>query len=166
MTVDEYQKLVNHLPTEHENPRMAYMMSHSPSYYYDEWVQYFKDEQLMVYRSYMSDDEQELYSSLPNTLTVYRGVAVDGDYDEGYGLSWTLNKEVARFFSEEYTRRINKHLTPIILEQTINKQDIAWILLEREEEEVVVIPNESREHKRKEAKEDRHESYNINEDII
>ena len=145
MTADEYQKSVNHLPTAHQNPRVAYEMSHTPSYYYSEWVQYFKEEQPIIYHSYMTDAEQKLYNSLPNPLTVYRGIATDKGYDEEYGLSWTLNKEVARFFAEDYARRFSKHLTPIILEQTINKQDIAWVLLERKEEEVVLLPKELRQ---------------------
>ncbi len=144
MTADEYQKNVNHLPAAHRNPRMAYEMSQTPSYYYDEWVQYFKEEQLDVYRSYMTDAEQKFYNSLPSTLTVYRGIAVENSYDEEYGFSWTINKEVARFFAEDHAQQLNEHLVPIILEQTISKQDIVWVLLEREEEEMVVLPRELR----------------------
>jgi len=144
MTDNEYKKEVNHLPTAHQNPRCAYEMSHSPSYYYDERVQYFKEEQPTVCWSYMTDSEQNFYNSLPSKLTVYRGIAVDNGHDKEYGLGWTLNKEVARFFADKYARRLNKNLKPIILEQIINKQDIVWVLLGREEEELVVLPREMR----------------------
>lgn len=133
--------LVNHLPHAHSDPLTAYQMSHYPMYYYREWCEYF-EENLPECRKYMSEKEQAFYNNLPDEIVVYRGIAVpDEDYiQDNLGLSWTYEFEVAEFFANKYAKRFDKHneLVPIIMKKTVKKSDIAWIILGRDEAEVVL----------------------------
>ena len=47
----------------------------------------------------MSEEEYEYYQSLPETFTVYRGVAVDRNPQ---GLSWTCNYKTAEWFANRF----------------------------------------------------------------
>lgn len=74
---------------------------------------------------YNSDESViRLYESLPNELTVYRG----GTSQDG--ISWTLNKDVAKYFA----RRNNGD----IFERRIKKEDIKAIILAMDEEEIIL----------------------------
>jgi hypothetical protein len=82
----------------------------------------------------MGEDEDNLLRSLPEEVTIYRGCTKGLNEN---GISWTLNKEKAQWFS---TRLLRKGATPIVLERTVPKSDIIALFNGRNEFEVVYIP--------------------------
>lgn len=91
-------------------------------------------------RDLMNKEEKELLRSLPETVTIYRGMTEAESISKDYGVSWTLNKEVAQFFAFQYRRN---HATQgkkkVVEELTINKKDIVAIFLGRKEFEVIYL---------------------------
>jgi len=47
----------------------------------------------------MKGADRELYLSLPDKVTIYRGAHIDEYNDGEYGMSWTLNREIAERFA-------------------------------------------------------------------
>lgn len=62
-------------------------------------VKWFKNANKKVL---MSEEEYEVYQSLPDKFTVYRGVADGGSPN---GLSWTKNKNKAEWFSHRFDKK-------------------------------------------------------------
>jgi hypothetical protein len=75
-------------------------------------------------------DEEELnhLASLPNKVVVYRGCVAGVNEN---GLSWTLDKTKAEFFANRFSKN------GIVLEKTINKDEIVAVFLGRNESEVI-----------------------------
>ena len=75
-------------------------------------------------------DEEELnhLASLPDEVVVYRG-CIEGVNENG--LSWTLDKTKAEFFANRFSKN------GIVLEKTINKDEIVAVFLGRNESEVI-----------------------------
>lgn len=48
----------------------------------------------------MNEGELNIYSTLPNKVTIYRGIQGNKYYK---ALSWTLSKDKARWFSKRFT---------------------------------------------------------------
>ena len=131
----------NHGPyDEYFNPLEAYFMSQTMSVPYEQysrWAYFFElAAETGQYKSLMSDKELAVYNSLPDELIVFRGVKTKNIVDY-YGFSWSLSRDVAKWFSEN---RGETDGEPIVLERTISKSSIIWVLLEREEQEVVLLP--------------------------
>lgn len=82
---------------------------------------------------FMADDNLSMYGDLPETITIYRGQ----DRDHPIGLSWTLNLEVARFFSRGHRGMWNEH--PAVLTGKVRKDDVALVCNDRDEQEIVVF---------------------------
>ncbi len=68
---------------------------------------------------FMGDDNKSTLDKLPETMTVYRG----GD---GFGYSWTLDKEYAKRFGLVFTMHINK-------------KEVNAFLGDREENEIIIL---------------------------
>lgn len=81
----------------------------------------------------MDDKERNRLSSLPNGVSVCRGVR-SADYK--YGMSWTLNYNKAKWFAERFDAK-----TPIIYKTIIQKEDILAYINERNEQEVILDPD-------------------------
>lgn len=77
----------------------------------------------------MNQEEQFVFDSLPETITVYRGIQKDATTN---ALSWTLDKNVAKWFAN----RFNNNGT--VVEATINKKYVFAYINGRNEKEVVV----------------------------
>lgn len=85
----------------------------------------------------MDREARVVYDALPELVTVWRGC-----YSHNvYGLSWTLNAAVAaRFpFLNRY-RQDNAIDRALLIEARVKKSDIAFLVTERDEEEVVASP--------------------------
>ena len=97
----------------------------------EEAVQYFRDADKQIL---MSPEEQNYYNSLPETLTVYRGVSVGR---EKFGLSWTDNADIAEWFKRRFDTEGEKGY---LLKASISKAHVlAYFNADlREEEELVV----------------------------
>ena len=84
--------------------------------------------------SCMGDDEQTGLAKLPQVMTVYRGIHAKGISKRGKrkGLSWTLDREKARWFASRWKQEPQK-----ILEGTVKKSHVHAHFLGRGELEIV-----------------------------
>lgn len=124
------EKLDNLLPSSspdawvtEENPNMDINCSLKES------VQFFKkaNKELL-----MEPKDYEVYKAFPETLTVYRGVAV-GRIEKG--LSWTANKETAEWFAHRFD---NENEKGYVQSMTVSKKDILAYFNTRGEDEIVI----------------------------
>lgn len=79
-----------------------------------------------------SESDLAMYDNLPTTVTVYRGVSRK---DRIRGLSWTTNRKVAEWFARRFDAE-----TPMLCQARVSKQDVIASFTERNESEVVVLP--------------------------
>lgn len=94
-------------------------------------------------RQIMDEEERAKYESLPEQIVVYRGCTAHNKV----GFSWTLNRDKAKWFARRFYI-VGKTL-PLLLTATINKKDVAAVILGRDEQEVVLPrqPKNVREEK-------------------
>lgn len=81
----------------------------------------------------MTEKEYEKFNNFDNEITIYRGVTPYNN-DEVKALSWTLDKEKAKWFAH----RFNQNGT--VYEANINKTDVYAYFESRNESEVIVDP--------------------------
>jgi len=127
----EYYEFLKDAWTQTEFPMQAYDTTEEAliEFYH------FHEPQLM-----MNSEERELLENLPQQVTIYRGIRVDDELDkENLGLSYTLFREKAEWFAKRFAH--NKDVTPVVIEATIDKDDILSVFLERQEDEVLVNPD-------------------------
>jgi hypothetical protein len=74
-----------------------------------------------------------IYNGLPDNLTVYRG---QHRSDEP-GLAWTTDRKTAGAFARGHRCIYNSQ--PVILKTTIAKSEVAFVVFDREESEVVLF---------------------------
>lgn len=87
--------------------------------------------------SLMTEAEERQLEALKFPVTVYRGGT--GTFEDvASGLSWTLKREIASFYANEWPRRWGRTATPIILSSTVTEDDVFAFLNDRREEEVLV----------------------------
>jgi hypothetical protein len=85
----------------------------------------------------MTDEENAFLEELPATITIYRGC-----YDVNrLGLSWTLDKETAQSFP--LLNRYKQPSSPVLLKATIDKENVIAYFMDRQENEVLWIPDAS-----------------------
>lgn len=78
----------------------------------------------------MDEEERELFQSLDDVVTVYRGV----NAQNVKALSWTLDREVAEWFAHRFGQN------GTVYEAQVRKENIHAVFLGRDEEEVIVDP--------------------------
>ena len=119
LSLSDFSMLLGRFWTEEENPNGDVNVPVSLS------ARWFKstDKQAL-----MHDDEYEIYESLPETFTVYRGVTPGRNPD---GMSWTREYDKAEWFS-------NRFGEGYVLEGVANKKDVLAFFSRRGEEEVVI----------------------------
>lgn len=73
----------------------------------------------------MSKPERDALSKLPEQVTIYRAMTEQEFISGKFGVSWTLEKKVAKFFAETYGRNLatRKHKR-VIHSITINKSEV------------------------------------------
>lgn len=105
--------------------------SHAPNVTNKQFVNYFKQAD----KEYVMDQEElKIYNSLPNEITIYRGVE-DNKKNGVKALSWTLNKDKAKWFATRYEDK------GIMFTAKIKKEDVLAYFNSRKEEEVVIDYN-------------------------
>ena len=88
----------------------------------------------------MSKREQNYLKSLPDTITIYRGMTIEEFNSGDFGVSWTLKKSVGKFFSEKYRRNFSTKEKPKMVHQlTINKSEVICYFGHRKEYEIIYI---------------------------
>ena len=105
--------------------------SHAPNVTNKQLVNYFKqaDKEYV-----MNQEELKLYDSLPDEITIYRGVEKNKK-NSTKALSWTLNKDKAKWFATRYEDK------GIMFTAKIKKEDVLAYFNSRKEEEVVIDYN-------------------------
>lgn len=88
----------------------------------------------------MNEEEDNYFRSLPDEVIIYRGCIKNLNEN---GLSWTLNKDKADWFSN----RLNREGKAIILEKKINKRELIAFFNGRNEYEVIHIPTKKKGNK-------------------
>ena len=79
----------------------------------------------------MTDEDYQIYEQLPETFTIYRGVAVGRNPK---GLSWTQNLQTAKWFAHRFDRKDKSGYIQIA---TAKKEDILAYFNTRGEDEIV-----------------------------
>ncbi|MCW9705815.1 hypothetical protein [Fodinibius salsisoli] len=88
----------------------------------------------------MTDEEREFLNNLDDKITIYRGMTVQERDSDEFGISWTLDEEVAKFYRDDYRRNYaTANKTKCIVQKTINKSDVVAYLNERNEQEVIYL---------------------------
>ena len=88
----------------------------------------------------MTKKELKIYNSLPENLTIYRGMTVEEHESGDFNVSWTLLKERAEFFAFKYGRNFSTEGKPKVVHQLeVLKVEILAYFHERNEQEVIYI---------------------------
>lgn len=86
---------------------------------------------------------REVFASLPERVMIHRGtVAAEGST---YGVCWTMEVQQARWFATEHGRFRNTRSPPGVLTAQVNKADICGVLIDRAEDEVLIVPDRIRD---------------------
>jgi hypothetical protein len=87
-------------------------------------------------RRYFKKEQREFFRSLPETVVVYRGCSAS----RVLGVSWTTNQKIAADFARGH--RFLHTPDPVIATAEIPKSWIYTVCLDRDESEVLWIPDE------------------------
>ncbi len=131
LSVEDFTDLLKDAFTEMEQPNMDSNVSVT------QLKNYFKkcDKNAL-----MEDEELEVYNSLPDIVTVYRGVTSYNNKKIKV-LSWTIDPEVAKWFANRYQQKGQVYTA------TISKKHILAYFGGRNEAEVIVDPSKLRDIK-------------------
>jgi len=84
---------------------------------------------------FMNKEDKERFDELPEKLIIYRGCSEIESQKKVYGLSWTIDRDVAEFFAEKYIK--NKDVNSTIVEVKVSKSSLFAYIGGREESEVI-----------------------------
>jgi hypothetical protein len=91
-------------------------------------------------RCFDCDAAKSAYEALPTFVTIYRGT-VEAELDgPRYGVCWTLSHEKAVWFATQHGRFRNTRSRPIVLRASVPRERLAGLLCDRDESEVLVVP--------------------------
>lgn len=93
------------------------------------------------YREFLMNKEESLFlNTLPEQITIYRGMFIQ-DYQTNYfGVSWTLSRKIAEFFMTNYQRTYYKNKGKrMVYEKIINKSEVIAYFGERNEQEIIYV---------------------------
>jgi hypothetical protein len=119
--------------------RNAYEMSDNLfSYRYDLKKAYQSSEPERGYL--MTKKERDYLISLPEQLTIYRGMTYQEYNSRDFGISWTLKKKTAEFFAFKYSRNhATNHSKGFVHEIVIYRSEVIAFLNGRKEFEIIYI---------------------------
>lgn len=86
----------------------------------------------------MNAQERRYFKSLPDVVTIYRGMTIIELESGEYGLSWSLSKKVAEYFAYKYVRYakyLNEKKT--VHSITVEKHQIIAYFSGRKEREII-----------------------------
>lgn len=90
----------------------------------------------------MERNERKVLNELPGQLRVFRGMAMNEFVSKDYGVSWTLDYEVAKYFASKYSRNFSTNGNRrVIVAKTINKENVIAYMDGRSEKEILFIDN-------------------------
>ena len=97
----------------------------------------------------MTEEERAHLASLPEQITVYRGV---GNPEHQQGFSWTLDRQRAEWFAQRFLDQPiaamfrltsfdpNHKAEPVLVTGVVSRKDVIAYLAQRDEQELVVLP--------------------------
>jgi len=84
-------------------------------------------------------EARQAFAALAEDVTIYRGTIIaEGS---AFGICWTADAGKAEWFATQHHRFRNTESPPVVLRAEISKADIAGLLWDRGESEVLVIPD-------------------------
>ncbi len=122
MTNEQYWSILSSIYTDSENIHECF----------DEWQELF-DSSREGKKAFMEATELLFLETLEDSLTVYRGYSHS---DSKYGLSWTLDKKKAEWFSQ---RNAKSKEDSFVAKLCISKKDIFAYKSCRNESEVILL---------------------------
>lgn len=126
LSKEDFSRMLRDSWIEEENPNMDANVSIATA------IKWFKEADK---KYLMSDEEYSYWESLPEELTLYRGVSVGR---KKYGLSWTDDKEVAKWFQQRFAHGKKQGA---LLMAKINKKHCLCYFNGRNEREIVLDVN-------------------------
>jgi len=88
----------------------------------------------------MSKEDRIAFNKLPQNLTIYRGMSVKEKESGDFGISWTLNQEVAKKFADRYIHNYDSiEEEHTLLKLVVNKKDVIAYFPSFDEEEIIYI---------------------------
>ena len=88
----------------------------------------------------MNDSEIEELEKLPAKIKIYRGMTEEEKESGEYGISWSLDKEVAETFALTYAHNYDSVGKPkTVLELEIDKSDVIAHFTDRQENEILYL---------------------------
>lgn len=89
-------------------------------------------------RVFDGDEARSIYTGLPDSVPVHRGLAY-AEYESGeYGVSWTLEREQAAWFATPHIRYRNADSAACVVSAWVDKTQISGVLASRGEQEVLL----------------------------
>lgn len=94
----------------------------------------------------MNEEERNLLANLPDQVTIYRGCSTIEANSTKLRFSWTLDREIAESFANDYTTDIYERLEGkdkskyVVIERVIKKDEIVAYFIERNESEIIYFP--------------------------
>jgi hypothetical protein len=85
----------------------------------------------------MDAKELNLFKKLPDQITIYRGGSKTEEKTKKFGVSWTLDKNIAKNFAKVKAIRDKKKM--VVIEKTISKKEVIAYFISRKEEEIIYL---------------------------
>lgn len=89
-------------------------------------------------RLFDGDAARQMFTDLPESVTVYRGTVKTEHRRKQYGVSWTLSRDEAVWFATQHGRFRNTRSAAVVLSATLPKDALAGLLLDRGEREALL----------------------------
>jgi hypothetical protein len=99
---------------------------------HDQWKPIFKRARPAWTLDVFSDAQREMYQSIPDQVTIYRGCNTDIRHGHRR-LSWTLDKDVAHWFARRGALFLEGG-EPVVYKGVLDKKDVALVFDGREYE--------------------------------
>lgn len=119
--------------------RQTYTMSDNLFHYRNDVILAFSKNEPQ--REYLMNRQERIFlNSLPEKITIYRAMTEMEFKGKSFGVSWSLKKEVAEFFANEYQRNYaTNNLKKRVHEMTIDKREVISFFNNRQEFEIIYI---------------------------
>jgi hypothetical protein len=118
-----------------ENLKYVYILQDYKQIPYELFKSLFDSKR--SHKEFLMDSNERLFlENLPEQIKIYRGGAKK-EVKKGYGISWTLNKDIAQQFVNRKKHLVMDEMT--ILQLEISKSEVVAYFNERNEEEIIYL---------------------------
>lgn len=119
-----------------ENLGDAYVLQDSKHINHALFYNLFSSKRL--HKSYlMTKEETEYFSNLESEFKIYRGCTIAESNSKRFGISWSLNIDIAQKFANN--KSLKDKLKTTVIEKTIKKDQALAYFNRREEHEIIYI---------------------------